>query len=221
MRDAGWATLSLGTEVAFAFCRKQLGPGGSGSRGNSSRSIGNAHGSEKPRTVGHPAGGVVGFVSLGELELAIRVFANHKFRKERLGHPAMNTKVEPELVDSDTLCSHHFQFTTNRGAGGQSIGRRKSKTHSLHPVPKCRDRDRNGFGFAHHEWIRLCLPRMDSTSLTTRGRGTPKFNCFRPKANATSIPRERVGQPPLDLQGAAPTALWILLPSFPSPHGLG
>jgi hypothetical protein len=41
-----------------------------------------------PRTVGHPAGGVVGFVSLGELGLAIRVFANHKFRKERLGHPA-------------------------------------------------------------------------------------------------------------------------------------
>ncbi len=36
----------------------------------------------------HPACGVVGLGSLVELELAIRVFANNKFKKESLGHPA-------------------------------------------------------------------------------------------------------------------------------------
>ena len=46
------------------------------------------HGSKNREPWGTPAGGVVGLGSLVELELAIRVFAKNKFRKERLGHPA-------------------------------------------------------------------------------------------------------------------------------------
>jgi hypothetical protein len=39
----------------------------------------------KPRTVGHPAGGVGGLGLLIDLELAIRVFANDKFKTEAWG----------------------------------------------------------------------------------------------------------------------------------------
>jgi hypothetical protein len=91
---------------------------------------------------------------------------------------AMNTQVEPELVDSDTLCSHHFQFTTNRGAGGQPIGRRKSKTRPLHP---------NGFDFAHHERTRHSELQLLST------------------ARKSHFDPERKGRPPARLIGSCDT----------------
>lgn len=41
--------------------------------------------------------GVVGFGSLGELELAMRVFANNKLKKEGLGRPARGCSTRPAV----------------------------------------------------------------------------------------------------------------------------
>jgi hypothetical protein len=124
---------------------------------------------------------------------------------------AMNTQVEPELVDSDTLCSHHFQFT-NRGAGGRPVVRRKSRD---------RDRDRNGFDFAHHEWIRLRSPQEDAAprtstvfdrrqmQLRSRGKGWPPACAAR-----LGLGRLRVWHRPLQVGRVAPSGCQLLLTSF-------
>jgi hypothetical protein len=50
------------------------------------------------RSDGAPAGGIVGLGSLGEFELAIRVFAKNKFKKESLGHPAAMARRNPGIL---------------------------------------------------------------------------------------------------------------------------
>src|SRR5208282_1678004 len=55
------------------------------------------------RSDGAPAGGVVGLGSLGEFELAIRVFAKNKFKKESPGHPAYLSLLRGNLTADDNL----------------------------------------------------------------------------------------------------------------------
>src|SRR5208283_4244512 len=55
------------------------------------------------RSDGAPTGGVVGLGSLGEFELAIRVFAKNKFKKESPGHPAYLSLLRGNLTADDNL----------------------------------------------------------------------------------------------------------------------
>ncbi len=68
----------------------------------------------RARTVGHPTGGVVGLGSLVELELTIRVFAKNKFRKESLGHPACQQKIQ-KLETWSTRHSQNLLFHPRTG----------------------------------------------------------------------------------------------------------